>query len=151
MCPVTSCVAGPGVLVSAALCIIAASHTFWVCSHETSCTHQAPSCLRTFARSIPSVGNTLPASVWTASSDPRPQSFRGSLMSPCGRYHKCLSTRLYGCVLCICLTWYSCVFSICLARWLSPVVAVLGLPVTHRCALTSSQCPLQGRCSEQSC
>ena len=104
-----SCVAGPGVFVSASLCVIAASHTFWVCSHETSCTHQAPSCLRTFAHSIPSVGNTLPASVRTTSSDPRPQSFRGSLVSPCGRYHKCLPTRLYGCV-----------FSVCLARRAPP-------------------------------
>lgn len=103
MCPMKSCVAGPSVFVSAAFCITAASHAFWVWSHETSCTHQAPSCLRTFAHSIPSVGSTLPVSVHSAGSDPRPPTFRESLMSPCGRYSKRLATDLYGCVFSSCL------------------------------------------------
>ena len=103
MCHEKSHVTGPSVFVSAAFCIIAASHAFWVWPHETSCTHQAPSCLRTFAHSIPSVGSTLPVPVHSASSDPRPLTFRESLMSPCGRYSKRLSTYLYGCVFSICL------------------------------------------------
>ena len=56
---------GPACSSPGAFCISAAPHAFWVWSHETSCTHQAPSCLRTFAHAVPPVGNTLPSSVQT--------------------------------------------------------------------------------------